>query len=81
MAAEVRWLPRVGEPCVVVAQPLGEDGRKLFAATALYGEGDGRLLGRARQTWTHTAHVSTRLAATLAIPIVGLPSSSEALPT
>ena len=50
MAAEVRELPRVGEPCVVVAQPLGEDGRKLYAATALYGE-DGRLLGRARQTW------------------------------
>jgi hypothetical protein len=50
MAAEVRELPRVGEPCVVVAEPLGEDGRKLYAATALYGEGD-RLLGRARQTW------------------------------
>ena len=50
MAAEVRELPDVGEPCVVVAQPLGEDGRKLYAATALYCE-DGRLLGRARQTW------------------------------
>jgi len=50
MAAEVRELPRVGERCVVVARPDGEDGRKLFAATALYGE-DGRLLGRARQTW------------------------------
>jgi hypothetical protein len=50
MAAEVVELPRVGERCVVVARPLGEDGRKLFAATALYGD-DGRLLGRARQTW------------------------------
>ena len=50
MAAEVRELPRVGERCVVVAQPIGEDGRKLYAATALYGE-DGRLLGRAGQTW------------------------------
>ncbi|MGE5690878.1 MAG: hypothetical protein ACM33B_10020 [Pseudomonadota bacterium] len=50
IAAEVRDLPRIGERCVVVARPLGEDGRKLFAATALYGE-DGRLLGRARQTW------------------------------
>lgn len=50
MAAAVDGLPRVGERCVVVARPLGEDGRKLFAATALYGE-DGRLLGRARQTW------------------------------
>jgi hypothetical protein len=50
MAADVRELPRVGERCVVVARPDGEEGRKLFAATALYGE-DGRLLGRARQTW------------------------------
>jgi hypothetical protein len=50
MAAEVRDPPSVGERCVVVARPDGEDGRKLFAATALYGE-DGRLLGRARQTW------------------------------
>ena len=50
IAAEVVGLPRVGERCVVVAAPLGEDGRKLFAATALYGE-DGRLLGRALETW------------------------------
>ena len=50
MAADVRALPQVGERCVVVARPDGEEGRKLFAATALYGE-DGRLLGRARQTW------------------------------
>jgi hypothetical protein len=50
MAAEVLEVPRVGERCVVVARPVGEEGRKLFAATALYGEGD-RLLGRAAQTW------------------------------
>ena len=42
--------PVPGEPCVVVGWPLGEDGRKLFAGTALYGEG-GRLLGVARATW------------------------------
>jgi hypothetical protein len=50
MAAEVVDVPRPGERCVVTARPLGEEGRKLVAATALYGE-DGRMLGRARQTW------------------------------
>jgi len=50
MAAELRRLPATGERCVVVAWPLGEDGRKLFAATALLGE-HGELLARARQTW------------------------------
>jgi hypothetical protein len=50
MAAELRRLPAEGERCVVVAWPLGEDGRKLHAGTALLGE-DGDLLARARQTW------------------------------
>ena len=49
MAAEITRLPRAGERCVVVAWPLGEDGRKLYAGTALY-SGD-ELLARARQTW------------------------------
>ena len=50
MNAEVRRLPGEREQCVVVAQPLGEDGRKLYAATALY-SADGELLALARQTW------------------------------
>ena len=50
MNAEIRRLPDEGEQCVVVAQPLGEDGRKLYAATALY-SADGELLALARQTW------------------------------
>ena len=50
MNAEIRRLPDEGEQCVVVAQPLGEDGRKLYAATALY-SADGELLAFARQTW------------------------------
>jgi hypothetical protein len=50
LAARVDALPRVGERCVVVAWPLGDEGRKAFAGTALYGEG-GRLLGVARATW------------------------------
>jgi hypothetical protein len=46
----VESLPRAGEHCVVLGWPLGEDGRKLFPGTALFGEG-GRLLGVARATW------------------------------
>jgi hypothetical protein len=49
-SAIVDELPEVGEPCVVVGWPLGEEGRKLYAATALYGEA-GRPLARARATW------------------------------
>ena len=50
LAAKVEHLPHEGEPCVVMAWPLGEDGRKLYAGTALFGE-DGRVLGSARATW------------------------------
>lgn len=50
MAAQIRRLPEEGEECVVVAWPLGEDGRKLYAGTALFGA-DGEPLAWARQTW------------------------------
>jgi hypothetical protein len=49
-AVGIDELPASGERCVVLAWPLGEDGRKLYAATALFGE-DGRPLARARATW------------------------------
>ena len=49
-AVEIEELPRVGERCVVVGWPLGEEGRKLHAGTALFGEG-GRQLASARATW------------------------------
>jgi hypothetical protein len=49
-AARVDAVPCAGERCVVVGWPLGEEGRKVYAGTALYGEG-GRLLGIARATW------------------------------
>jgi hypothetical protein len=49
-AVAIDELPEHGEQCIVLAWPLGEDGRKLYAATALYGE-DGRPLARARATW------------------------------
>lgn len=50
LAGRVEHLPHAGERCVVVGWPLGEEGRKLYAGTALFGE-DGRLLGAARATW------------------------------
>lgn len=50
MTAEIHRLPDEGEECVVAAWPLGEDGRKLHAGTALYGR-DAEVLAVARQTW------------------------------
>jgi hypothetical protein len=54
MTARVDRVPEIGEPCVVAAWPLGEDGRKLFAGTALFA-GDGELLAVARQVWIEPA--------------------------
>jgi hypothetical protein len=50
MAARVDRVPEVGETCISTSWPLGEDGRKLYAGTALFSE-DGDLLAIARQTW------------------------------
>jgi len=50
MAASLERLPREGERCVVVGWPRGEDGRKLHAGTALFGE-RGETLAVAAQTW------------------------------
>jgi hypothetical protein len=50
LAARVEHLPHPGERCVVMGWPLGQEGRKHYAGTALFGE-DGRLLGSARATW------------------------------
>jgi hypothetical protein len=49
-AARIDGLPEVGERCVIAGWPLGEEGRKLYAGTALFGE-SGRPLARARATW------------------------------
>jgi hypothetical protein len=49
-AVTIDELPQPGERCVVLAWPLGEDGRKLYAATALVGA-DGRPVAKARATW------------------------------
>ena len=50
MAARIERLPEEGEGCVVVGWPVGADGRKLYAGTALYGA-DGTPIAVARQTW------------------------------
>ncbi|MFE9582296.1 hypothetical protein ACFYO1_38370 [Nocardia sp. NPDC006044] len=50
MTAAVHDLPDVGEPCVVIGENHGEQGRKSFSSTAVYGADD-RLLGRAEQIW------------------------------
>ncbi len=50
MTARIRSRARRRRGCVVASWPLGEDGRKLFAGTALFAE-DGELLALARQTW------------------------------
>lgn len=50
MTARVDRLPREGERCVVVGWGLDEDGRKLRAATALYGD-DGAPVAVASQLW------------------------------
>jgi hypothetical protein len=50
MTARIERVPDEGESCVVVGWPLGEDGRKLFAGTALYGR-EGEVLAVARQVW------------------------------
>ena len=50
MTARVDRVPEPGETCVVASWPLGGEGRKLYAGTALFAA-DGKLLALARQTW------------------------------
>ena len=50
MTASVAALPAIGEPCRVTAWPIGRDGRKLTAGSALLGAGDD-VLAVARTVW------------------------------
>lgn len=50
MAAHVLRLPAVDKPHVVAGWRIGEDGRKRYAASALFGP-DGEVLASARSTW------------------------------
>lgn len=50
MTGEVARLPRAGEPHIVTAWPLGQEGRKHYAGVALFTAG-GELLARGHQIW------------------------------
>lgn len=50
LAARVDRVPEAGEECVVVGRPLGSDGRKHGAGTAVYSAA-GELLGLGRALW------------------------------
>jgi hypothetical protein len=50
MTARVVRVPAPDERAVAVSWPLGEEGRKLYAGTALFAP-DGELLALARQVW------------------------------
>ena len=50
MTGEVLQLPKVEEPHVVTAWPLGQEGRKHYAGVALF-TADGALLARGHQIW------------------------------
>jgi len=45
---------RAGERCVVIGWPLGSEGRKRLAGSAIY-TAEGRLVARARATWLEVA--------------------------
>jgi hypothetical protein len=50
LMGEIEKPLRCGEPCVVAAWPVGSDGRKLFAGTALF-NAEGQIIGRTVATW------------------------------
>ena len=54
LATRLSAVPEAGERCVVMGAMTGEDGRKAFTLTTMYG-GDGRLLAAARATWVALA--------------------------
>jgi hypothetical protein len=50
LRAEVRVLPRPGEPLLVVAESVGRDGRKAFGRASLYDRA-GRVLASSQAVW------------------------------
>lgn len=50
LSARIDRVPAPGERCVVMGWPLGEEGRKRHAGTAVFGA-DGEPLARARAIW------------------------------
>jgi hypothetical protein len=50
MTAHVDRCARIGEPCVAVGWPIGREGRKAWAGSAVFGE-DGSICARASALW------------------------------
>lgn len=50
LTARIDERPRAGSPCIVAGWPIGRDGRKRFAGTAVYMQ-DGRCIARASAVW------------------------------
>jgi hypothetical protein len=50
MSAQVHRPLKPGEPCVVMGWPMGQDGRKYHAGTALF-DAQGRLVAQSVQLW------------------------------
>jgi len=50
MTARVQALPKVGERCVVMGRLIGQEGRRTWTASTVYGA-DGRIHGLAHATW------------------------------
>jgi hypothetical protein len=50
MTAEILRRPAGGEPVIITAWPLEQDGRKQFAGVAMF-SADGELMARAHQVW------------------------------
>ena len=50
LTATINHLPKAGERCIVIGWPLGKDGRKHFAGTAVFDEA-GQLCGKAQAVW------------------------------
>jgi hypothetical protein len=58
MTAGLAALPAVGDECQVIAWPIGRDGRKLTAGSALLGS-DGAVLAVATAVWLTVPHLVT----------------------
>ena len=50
LAVDIIHRMRAGDPCIVVGWKIGEEGRKLYAGTAVF-SATGELYARARATW------------------------------
>lgn len=50
LAVDINRRMRAGDPCIVVGWKIGEEGRKLYAGTAIF-SATGELYAKARATW------------------------------